>query len=513
MLILWENLLVRVFLLEVYNILTDILVRAGLDVTCLMLPLEHDLKITGTKLAKVITLEDNKDAVESSKQFDEFKSSLWVANTNNPLNFLKMSKIFKKLTSSMAHHVLSNETLIEYIKKEKFDLGITESLDMFSFGLFKVFNIDAYVSMFAGGLFSSHYKNFGLAYPVSQVPTIHAGFGDHEMDLFGNRFKNFVSYHLTEILSGKMTALHQDIFDEKYGKGFVDIEQQFRDSSFHISNADEFVDFTTPRIGKIVQVGGFSIEKAKPVSEEWATILRKRKYNILVSFGTNCKSVDMPLSVKTAFLETFAAFPDVTFIWKYENPKDGTAKNLPNVYLSEYLPQTDILADDLLTAFITHGGLNSISEAAHTGKKLLVIPLFADQYRNSKIAEKIGFGITLYKDELVTHKLSASVKKLLEDKDLARNSKRIGDMIRNRPYNSTQLFINSVEFAAKFGKLPHLNMQGQSLYWFQFQMFDIWAVILFTLALVIFIIGFIIVKVFRKCFGKKVVVSIEKKSD
>uniref|UniRef100_A0AC35TXT6 Glucuronosyltransferase n=1 Tax=Rhabditophanes sp. KR3021 TaxID=114890 RepID=A0AC35TXT6_9BILA len=498
---------------NVYDSLSDILVKAGNDVTYLVLPMDHELTTIGTKLSKVITLEYSPETLEYSEQMGELKSSLWVKDFSNPTKILALSRLFKNFARSTLKHVLANETLIELIKAEKFDLGVTESFDMSAFGLFKVFDIPAHVSMFAGGLFSSHYKYFGMTYPVSQVPTLHASFADTEMT-FVSRFKNFISFWAIDMFTSFNLDNLQDIFNQKYGNGFVDIPDQVRKSSFHISNADPYLDFTTPAIAKIVQLGGFSIPKPNLLDKKWSDILNKRKRNVLVSFGTNCKSTDMPLPIRNAFLETFAKFPDVTFIWKYESAKDGTAKDLPNVFLSEWLPQTDILADSRLSGFVTHGGLNSISEAAHTGTKVLVIPLFADQYRNSKIAEKIGFGTILKKEDIVPHKLSAALRKLLEDEsELTRNAQRIGEMIKNRPYNTTELFIKHIEFASKFKQLPHLNMESHDTYFFQYLMLDVIGAILLALILILSLITLCICTMYKKCCRKTNIVSDPKKHD
>lgn len=75
-----------------------------------------------------------------------------------------------------------------------------------------------------------------------------------------------------------------------------------------------------------------------------------------MSFGSVAKSFRMPPHIKQAFTEAFKEFPDVEFIWKYEQPEDGTVEKLPNLHLSKWLPQTDILAQKKLLSFVTHSG-------------------------------------------------------------------------------------------------------------------------------------------------------------
>jgi hypothetical protein len=56
----------------------------------------------------------------------------------------------------------------------------------------------------------------------------------------------------------------------------------------------------------------------------------------------------MPVHIKRAFVEAFKEFPEISFIWKYENPDDGTVEKLPNLLLKSWLPQTDLFVQKKL---------------------------------------------------------------------------------------------------------------------------------------------------------------------
>ena len=62
-----------------------------------------------------------------------------------------------------------------------------------------------------------------------------------------------------------------------------------------------------------------------------------------MSFGGNAESQYMPEELKKIVLDTFAHFPDITFIWKYE-ADDLSLENYPNVVTSKWLPQNDLLS-------------------------------------------------------------------------------------------------------------------------------------------------------------------------
>ena len=68
-----------------------------------------------------------------------------------------------------------------------------------------------------------------------------------------------------------------------------------------------------------------------------------KKGVILVSFGSVAQSYRMLDEQKKSFLEAFAEFPDITFIWKYEKEEENIAAGLKNVVTGKWLPQTDLL--------------------------------------------------------------------------------------------------------------------------------------------------------------------------
>ena len=46
-------------------------------------------------------------------------------------------------------------------------------------------------------------------------------------------------------------------------------------------------------------------------------------------------------------------------------------------------------------AFLTHGGINSLLEAAYHGVPVVMLPLMADQLDNAMRAEELGMGLTI----------------------------------------------------------------------------------------------------------------------
>jgi MGT family glycosyltransferase len=78
-----------------------------------------------------------------------------------------------------------------------------------------------------------------------------------------------------------------------------------------------------------------------------------------------------------------------------------------------FLPQPAILP--MVDLVITHGGNNTVTEAFHNGKPMIVLPLFWDQVDNAQRVEETGFGVRLPAYDFEDSELTGAVDRLLAD--------------------------------------------------------------------------------------------------
>jgi len=94
-----------------------------------------------------------------------------------------------------------------------------------------------------------------------------------------------------------------------------------------------------------------------------------------------------------------------------KGPQHELIELAPNMTGAEFLPQPAILPHvDLV---ITHGGNNTVTEAVHFGKPMLVLPLFWDQYDNAQRVAECGFGERLSTYEFEDVELHGAIERLL----------------------------------------------------------------------------------------------------
>lgn len=99
-----------------------------------------------------------------------------------------------------------------------------------------------------------------------------------------------------------------------------------------------------------------------------------------------------------------------------------------NFIVRPYVPQLHILQRAAL--FITHGGMNSVSEGLAADVPLLLIPQAADQFLIARRIQRLGAGKTLQRNRLSADRLRAAASEMLTNPVFQRRSASLGASLR-----------------------------------------------------------------------------------
>ena len=114
-----------------------------------------------------------------------------------------------------------------------------------------------------------------------------------------------------------------------------------------------------------------------------------------------------------------------------KGPQHDRYELADNMRGAEFLPQTTILPHvDLV---ITHGGNNTVTECFHSGKPMIVLPLFWDQYDNAQRVDELGLGVRLDTYGHEPDELRGAVERLLADDSLRARMRPIAERLRASP--------------------------------------------------------------------------------
>ena len=153
---------------------------------------------------------------------------------------------------------------------------------------------------------------------------------------------------------------------------------------------------------------------------------------IYISLGTIVKGA------KKFFQQCMEAFRDeqmdvIISVGKGFEAK--TLKNIPsNVHIYSSVPQIEVLR--MADVFITHGGMNSISEALVHGVPMIVIPFMADQPVNARQIENLGLGKRMDYKTIHAQTLRETVLSVLSDDTIKANLANAQNWIAQAPGNN-----------------------------------------------------------------------------
>ncbi|MFI0447506.1 macrolide family glycosyltransferase [Actinomadura sp. 6N118] len=84
-----------------------------------------------------------------------------------------------------------------------------------------------------------------------------------------------------------------------------------------------------------------------------------------------------------------------------------------NVLARRFVPQPEVLARAAM--FVTHGGMNSVSEATHAGVPMLVVPHGADQPLVARRVAELGAGLSIRVQDATAKSVNSLARRLLNE--------------------------------------------------------------------------------------------------
>ncbi|KAI6184876.1 UDP-glucuronosyltransferase [Aphelenchoides bicaudatus] len=484
------------------------LIDAGHEVVMYMPELDNTFgNASNHKKARIIERKCDFFDPEQASAINGLKVGAWTQDPSISTLIKSLSKLGSFFKTSCMHQ-LADEKVMQQLREERFDLGFSEFFDSCGFGIFQKIGLEKHILLYSSLFPSTHAASYGIPPTPSFVPELHANAAPPFT--FKQRFMNQIGYFMGRFAIDKY-------FVERVAEAFApnnvtgNVRDMLAKSSFFYVNTDELVDFPRPISHKVVQIAGMGVKKALEkrgkLEKKYQDVFDNSKKGVIyISFGSVASSMHMPDNLKQAFLQSFKEFPDVTFLWKYEDPDDPIVKNIPNLVVGSWLPQKEIFAQDKLLAFVSHGGMNSVVEATSSGIPIIGLPLFADQYRNTLMAQSKEVGIKLEKDAVTKDIIVNVFRKIIEDPSFKKNANTLAQMIANKPMGPDERIVKYAEFAARFDVHEALDMTGRHLNTIEFYNLDVLAsmalLAVSALVILILLIKFALRLLIAKLFGK-----------
>ncbi|GMR41271.1 hypothetical protein PMAYCL1PPCAC_11466, partial [Pristionchus mayeri] len=467
--------------------IADILVDAGHNVTSLIPVMDHSVRDGTEKSNKIYVQTDKvvkKFYEESAKNIPNF----FEMSDANPAIAFVVGPMYAEMLYRSCKSVLEEPGLIERLRDEHYDVLIAENFDICGMGISKAIAPKSTIGVSSTCLFGWQFSDWGIPQALSYRPTnLVASF--NVLSII-DRAYNIYGESLGRILFWFYRRAIEQALQERFGPEYPTAVEQLSNVAYIFTNSEPLIETAAPTTARVIDIGGIGAKLPTKLDDYWQGILNLRPKAVLISFGSITRSYLMPAAMKAGILKAIARFPDVTFIWKYEELEDefatGEAAQVQNLVLTKWMPQSDILAHPNLAVFITHAGMGSTQETAARGVPGIFVPLFAEQPRNAGMMEFNGLGRVFSKYDLSDDEMLAeTIRDLLYNEKYSKNAKRMSSMIAKKPFGSRELLIKHVEFAAEFGPSAALRPQSIDMNVIEYNNIDAVFCLLFVTAIII----------------------------
>ncbi|KAG7199417.1 hypothetical protein KM043_014046 [Ampulex compressa] len=281
-----------------------------------------------------------------------------------------------------------------------------------------------------------------------------------------------------------VTGYIQPILRKYLGDQLPDVRDLTSDIPLTLQNSHYTVADSVPYLENVVNVACLHCKPATNLSPDLETFLRRGF--IFVSMGSSVRASGMPEALRRIFVAAFATLP-YNVVWKWEG---GKIKDLPsNVKTAAWWPQQDLLGHRKLRAFVSHGGLLSLHEAAYHGSPTLVLPVFCDHDGNAAQAEKLGYALIMDLASISVGDLRDGILKVAaaRNNSYREAAKKRSALLRDLPISPRNLATFWVEHVARHGGAEHLKSSARHMSGIRYYSIDV--VIFYFISLILLMYG------------------------
>lgn len=356
----------------------------------------------------------------------------------------------------------------------KFDLIVTDVINMISPFIRRELNIKKQIYVNPTCIYTWVVPN--MEYNSAYEPFIGTTFSD-DMSFF-ERIINIVIRSGMHFMFSSFKKSQNQLFIDR---GYERIDP-FQPDSLFMNQCVNGVHYPTSLPPNFIPAGAFLPRPPKILTESRLNeFLSRYKDNIYVSQGTITKAMKVE-----QLIDIFKAYPKIGFVFSIRKDMDVPSELPENVLGMDWVRQNDLLGDSRVSAFVTHGGLNSILETIYHAKPAIVLGTSIDQVNSAALVKYRKYGIAFTSDRSMTKEaLIESIKDIIENKEYKENILKASKIVRSN--DGKESFYYWLNYVIDYG-YDHLIIDSIiNKKWYQLFGIDILAVVF--VFFLIFIIG------------------------
>ncbi|XP_056637090.1 UDP-glucosyltransferase 2-like [Diorhabda sublineata] len=444
-------------------------------------PVKNIRDVSTEEIKKIF--EDYTTKLVDLGEWSYWKQLNWVAD----LGAVKSRLIFKN--KNVQNLLKSNET---------FDLVISNHLfsDAFAYFAYKFKCPLIILTPGSTNLFSNYLV--ANPSPPSYVTNLLADYGA-DMN-FWQRFSNIIRELVGEIFIHNILIPKQNQVLKELFPDAPELTSILYDASLILAASHSSFYDPIPLQQNVKEIGGYHVQPPKPLPKDLQEFMDNSPEGVVIfSMGSNLKSADFHPEKRKAILNAFSKLKQKV-LWKFETDLPDKPKN---VKISNWLPQSDILAHRNVLGFISHGGLLGTTEAVYHGVPILGLPIFWDQIKNVDVAVSKGFAVKLDFHNLDEKSFGDSLNEILNNPTYREAAKERSSIMHDQPIKQIDEAVFWCEYVIRHKGAQHLRSPALNLRWYQSYYIDIIIFISVVLITLLLITKYLLIFIFKKFFIKE----------
>ena len=365
--------------------------------------------------------------------------------------------------------------LLEELKKQKFDIAVTDFMPCYSILAYKLNIPFTYVGLLCP---PSMFRQPDLP---SFVPSMFLTDFTDDMSFLQRLFNTFM--FILEFFGNELFFSEMDVAKYAPERPFMKLSELQRQTAFCFSTKTSVTDYAHPSMPNMAQIK-LMARPSKPIKDEkLLKFLDSATHGVIImSFGSH--TTYLPDEITLKLMSAFSQVKEHV-VWRFPGKPPSDVPE--NVMLMKWLPQNDIMGHPNTKLLIMHGGYNTLVEAVYQGIPMICIPIQYDQRYVASFIEARHYGVRFNIVPLLADELVVAIRKVIDDPSYKGNISLASDIMKDEMIPAGDVLDYWLKHIVKFGT-KHIRSHALDMSSYTYLMLDIFAFIaVCTVALIAFV--------------------------
>ncbi|CAI4222348.1 unnamed protein product [Auanema sp. JU1783] len=271
--------------------------------------------------------------------------------------------------------------------------------------------------------------------------------------------------------------MHKTITQETFS-----FEKIYSNAAYSITDNMDELGFPSPTSTSLLSAGSHCLERDKSgLTSELSSFVSEKSAGIIyVAFGSVVDWATAPQAKKKVFFNALNELEEFRIIFIYSGNDYKFKRHIKTV---KWVNQAAVLKHPNTKVFLSHGGLKSFRESLCALVPMVILPIFAEQAYNCRLAVERGFALALNKNEMTVEQIKSSIKQVAHNATFHKYIKHNYEIYSDQPMEELDKVAFSLERSIRLTsrRRPQFEIKGVYNTWLAHFYLDCFLIFIFSL--------------------------------